>query len=32
VYEFGILGFMLGSRMNDIADVMRGALIACDWC
>jgi len=18
--------------MNDIADVMRGALIACDWC
>jgi len=32
VYEFGILGFMLGSGMNDITNVMRGALIACDLC
>jgi len=30
LYEFAILGFMLGSRMNDITNVMRGALIACD--
>jgi len=30
LYEFGILGFMLGSGMNDLANVMRGALIACD--